>query len=221
MKLEELAKSLELSVYLLKPEATGKMIEESCRNALKHNLYGVNVNLNSLTTAYRILKDSDVKIVGAVGYPLGANGIESKTFETKYAISAGADEIEVVMDVGALKSQNYDFVSKELLEVVRNANSPVSVIIEVPSLNDEEIETACNLALESGASFVKSSAGMGRQVTIYDVKKMRKAVGNRCGVKGAGQIRDLATHLKILKAGADRNVTSSAVQIIEEYLKEK
>lgn len=221
MKIANLSKTLELSVFLLKPEATENMVKEACKKAVRLGLYGVNVNLNYLETCLKILKNSDTKVIAAVGYPLGANGTEAKIFEAKQAVKLGADEIEVVMDIGAFKSDKYNFVKKELKDVVQTAKKPVSVIIEVPLLTDKEIKKSCELVLKSGADFVKSSAGTNRQVAAGDIQKIRNAVGKRCRIKGAGKIQNLAKHLEILKAGADRNVTSYAIEIMEEAFKRK
>lgn len=213
---KNLAKKLEYSLFLLRPEATEKMIGQACKEAKKYGFYGVNVNPANLKVAVSALKNSGVKVVAAVGYPLGANTTETKIFEARQSVALGADEIEVVMNIEAFKSKKYALVRKELAAIKRAAKKPLSVIIEAPLLTDKEVAAACKIAKTAGAAAVKSSAGLQRCATPRDVKLMRRAVGKDFVVKAAGKIRTKGHFLSLINAGADRIVTSSAVQIMKE-----
>lgn len=204
---------------LLKPEATKEMIENLCREAKEFDFKSVCVNPYWVSTAYEELHDSDVLVCTVVGFPLGATTKETKFFETDFAVQEGADEIDMVINVGALKSKQYDIVLEDIKSVVQAANGrTVKVIIETCLLTDEEKVKACELSKEAGANFVKTSTGFSTAgANVEDVELMRSIVGDALEVKASGGIRDLDTALKMIEAGASRLGVSAGVQIMKEY----
>lgn len=204
---------------LLKPEATKEMIENLCREAKEFDFKSVCVNPYWVSTAYEELRDSDVLVCTVVGFPLGATTKETKFFETDFAVQEGADEIDMVINVGALKSKQYDVVLEDIKSVVQAANGrTVKVIIETCLLTDEEKVKACELSKEAGANFVKTSTGFSTAgANVEDVELMRSIVGDALEVKASGGIRDLDTALKMIEAGATRLGVSAGVQIMKEY----
>lgn len=208
---------------LLKPEATASQIIDLCEEADKNSFCAVCVNPCYVPLAHATLLDSDVKIATVIGFPLGADTTEAKVFETVQACDHGADEIDMVMNIGAFKSGDYDYVGTEIEKVVAAAaegNAIVKVILEICLLSNEEIVTACMIAKDSGAAFVKTSTGFNSQgATVSAVKLMRKTVGDLIGVKAAGGIRDLKTAINMIDAGADRLGCSSCTKIMEECSK--
>lgn len=204
---------------LLKPEATKEMIENLCREAKEFDFKSVCVNPYWVSTAYEELRDSDVLVCTVVGFPLGASTKETKFFETDFAVQEGADEIDMVINVGALKSKQYDVVLEDIKSVVQAANGrTVKVIIETCLLTDEEKVKACELSKEAGANFVKTSTGFSTAgANVEDVELMRSIVGDALEVKASGGIRDLDTALKMIEAGATRLGVSAGVQIMKEY----
>lgn len=204
---------------LLKPEATKEMIENLCREAKEYDFKSVCVNPYWISTAYEELRDSDVLVCTVVGFPLGAATKETKFFETDFAVQEGADEIDMVINVGALKSKQYDVVLEDIKSVVQAANGrTVKVIIETCLLTDEEKVKACELSKEAGANFVKTSTGFSTAgANVEDVELMRSIVGDALEVKASGGIRDLDTALKMIEAGATRLGVSAGVQIMKEY----
>ncbi len=204
---------------LLKPEATKEMIENLCREAKEFDFKSVCVNPYWVSTAYEELRDSDVLVCTVVGFPLGATTKETKFFETDFAVQEGADEIDMVINVGALKSKQYDVVLEDIKSVVQAANGrTVKVIIETCLLTDEEKVKACELSKEAGANFVKTSTGFSTAgANVEDVELMRSIVGDALEVKASGGIRDLDTALKMIEAGASRLGVSAGVQIMKEY----
>ena len=204
---------------LLKPEATKEMIENLCREAKEFDFKSVCVNPYWVSTAYEELRDSDVLVCTVVGFPLGATTKETKFFETDFAVQEGADEIDMVINVGALKSKQYDVVLEDIKSVVQAANGrTVKVIIETCLLTDEEKVKACELSKEAGANFVKTSTGFSTAgANIEDVELMRSIVGDALEVKASGGIRNLDTALKMIEAGATRLGVSAGVQIMKEY----
>jgi len=203
----------------LKPYATKEDIIKLCEEAKKYGFYAVCVNPYRVKLAKEQLKDTNVKVASVIGFPLGATSTEVKVFEAKKALEDGADELDMVINIGALKDRDYDYVKRDIEEVVRVAHEKgaiVKVIIETCYLTDEEKEMACKLAMEAGADFVKTSTGFGRGgATVKDVKLMRKVVGDKLGVKAAGGIRTYEQALEMIKAGANRIGTSSGVKIVE------
>ena len=202
---------------LLKPEATKAQIEKLCGEAKEYNFKSVCVNSYYVKYAKELLKGSDVLVCTVIGFPLGQNTTEVKVAETKDAIKNGADEIDMVINIGALKSKDEDYVLNEIKEI-RNAckGKTLKVIIETCLLTDEEKITACKLSKEAGADFVKTSTGFSTHgATIEDVKLMRETVGEDMGVKASGGIRDKETALKMVEAGATRLGVSAGVEIVK------
>lgn len=206
---------------LLKPEATPEQIDALCMEAISADFYSVCVNSCYVPQVSKALSGSDVKTCSVVGFPLGACSTEVKSFETKYACENGASEVDMVINVGMLKSMNYEFVQNDIAEVVKAAHSfdaLVKVIIETCLLSDDEIVKACELAEAAGADFVKTSTGFNSGgAKVSDVRLMKKTVGDRLRVKASGGIRDLETVEAMIEVGADRIGASAGVQIIEEH----
>ena len=206
---------------LLKPEASLKEIEQLCAEAREHNFYAVCVNGSWVTQARHFLDGSDVKVATVVGFPLGATDSDTKRFETEAAIDNGAQEIDVVINIGRLKDGDDEYVLRELRDVVEAAaERPVKVIIETCLLTNAEKIRACRIVLDAGAQFVKTSTGFSTGgATIADVKLLREIVGEKFGVKAAGGIRDTQTALAMIEAGATRLGTSSGVAIVGPLLR--
>ncbi|WP_455258590.1 deoxyribose-phosphate aldolase [Peptoniphilus asaccharolyticus] len=203
---------------LLKPEATKEAILKLIDEAKQYDFCSVCINPAWVSLAAKELKDTDVKVCTVIGFDLGATTTASKAFETANAVENGADEVDMVINVGFLKSKEYDLVKEDIAEVVKAANGKtVKVIIETCLLTDEEIVKVCQLSKEAGADFVKTSTGFNSGgATVEDVKLMKETVGEML-VKASGGIRDLDTALKMIEAGADRLGVSAGIQIIEEY----
>ncbi len=201
---------------LLRADATLRDIEKLCAEAREHGFYAVCVNGSRVAEARHFLDGSDVKVATVVGFPLGAADADSKRFETEAMIDNGAQEIDVVINIGRLKDGNDTAVLRELRDVVEAADErPVKVILETCLLTREEKIRACHLVSESGAQFVKTSTGFGAAgATLDDVKLMRVVVGPKVGVKAAGGIRDTLTALAMIEAGATRLGTSSGVALV-------
>ena len=201
---------------LLKPEASLKDIERLCAEARSYNFYAVCVNGSWVTQARHFLDGSDVKVATVVGFPLGATDSDTKRFETEAAIDNGAQEIDVVINIGRLKDGDDGYVLRELRDVVEAAaERPVKVIIETCLLTNAEKIRACRIVLDAGAQFVKTSTGFSTGgATVADVKLLREIVGETFGVKAAGGIRDTQTALAMIEAGATRLGTSSGVVIV-------
>jgi deoxyribose-phosphate aldolase len=204
----------------LKPDATPADIEQLCREALEHGFAAVCVNPVNVRTAARLLRGSKVTVCSVVGFPLGATPTEAKVHETRRALRDGAREIDMVIDVGALKAGHDDRVRKDiraLVEACNETGAHLKVIIEAALLTDEEKVRACRLSMEAGAHFVKTSTGFGPGgATVHDVDLMRRTVGAGTGVKAAGGIRTLQDLTKMLAAGATRIGASASVKIMRE-----
>lgn len=205
---------------LLKPDATKEQIKKLCEEAKKYGFASVCVNPYWVKDCKQILKGTKVNVCTVIGFPLGATTTATKVFETAQAIEQGADEIDMVINIGLLKARDYERVKEDIKEVVDAASGRlVKVIIETCLLSDEEKVKACQLAVDAGAAFVKTSTGFSTGgATMEDVALMRKTVGEQVGVKASGGIRSLAEMLKMIDAGATRIGTSSGVKIIEETL---
>lgn len=203
---------------LLKPEATGEDIVKLCKEALEHSFYAVCINPSYVDTAVKELQGSPVKVCAVIGFPLGATSTAAKAFEAAEAVDGGAEEVDMVIHVGALKSGNIQYVIDDLAAVVRAAKgNSVKVIIETGLLDKEEKITACRLVKESGAAFVKTSTGFGPGgATIADVQLMRETVGPELGIKASGGVRTAKAARQMIEAGATRIGTSSGVAIIKE-----
>lgn len=208
---------------LLKADATTDQIDELCREALAHDFYSVCVNSCNVAQCADALKGSDVKIAAVVGFPLGACTTATKAFETEEACRDGASEIDMVINIGALKEGGEEFVYEDIKAVVDAAakyGAIVKVIIETCLLTDEEKVTACRLAKEAGAAFVKTSTGFSTGgATAEDVALMRKTVGADMQVKASGGIRDYETVIAMIEAGADRIGASASVKIMESAVR--
>jgi deoxyribose-phosphate aldolase len=205
---------------LLKPEASEDDIRRLCREAIEYELYSVCVNTHYVPLVARELASTGIRVCSVAGFPLGAMNSEVKAFEAHRAVEAGAHEIDMVMNVGAMKSGNFTFVAEDVARVVRACGSgrTVKVIIEAALLADDEKVRACRLAEEGGAHFVKTSTGFGPPgATVRDVELMRSAVGGRLGVKASAGIRTAAFALELVRAGATRIGTSASVAIMEEW----
>ena len=201
----------------LKPDATPADIEKLCKEAIEYEFASVCVNPIYVPTAAAFLDSTLVRVCSVVGFPLGASTTYDKASETETAIDNGAAEIDMVIPVGLLKAGQYDRVMDDIAEVVEAADGNlVKVIIEACLLTDDEKKHACELAMEAGADFVKTSTGFSKGgATISDVKLMRSVVGPDMGVKAAGGIRDAQTALAMIEAGASRIGTSSSIAIFK------
>lgn len=213
---------------LLKPDASQKDIKKLCHEALKYDFASVCVNGCHVFTAAEQLKGSTVKVAAVTGFPLGAMTSASKLAETKDALFNGADEIDTVINIGALKDDRYVYIEQELsalAELCHRHNALLKVIVEACLLNDDEIVAACRLAKKAGADFVKTSTGFSTGGASEDtVRLMKNIVDSRESgvmVKASGGIRTLKDAIKMIEAGADRLGCSASVSIMEEYLRNK
>jgi deoxyribose-phosphate aldolase len=207
---------------LLKPEATRQQIEELCREASQYKFATVCVNPAWVRFAAQLLGGSGVAVCSVVGFPLGATTADVKAYETRRAMFDGAREIDIVINVGALKSGDYRVVERDIEAVTspcRDCGALSKVIIEAALLTDEEKVTACTLAKAAGADYVKTSTGFGPGgATASDVALMRRAVGAEMGVKAAGGVRDLEGLQAMVAAGATRVGASAGVKILRQAL---
>lgn len=206
---------------ILSPDATKEMVEKVCKEALVHDFASVCVNQTHTKLVADLLGGSNVKVCTVVGFPLGASNTEVKVFETKEAIADGATEIDMVINIGALKDKNYDLVLEDIRKIKEACGDIVlKVILETCLLTDEEKIKACQLSVEAGADFVKTSTGFSKAgATVEDVALMKKTVSNKAQVKASGGIRDYETAKKMIAAGADRLGTSATVNIVAEHAK--
>lgn len=204
---------------LLKPDATSDKIAQLCFEAKKYHFASVCVNPTHVKLCAMLLKDSDVKVGTVIGFPLGATSPEVKAFETQNALDNGATEIDMVLNIGALKAGETDLVAKDILGVVKVAHAAgalVKVIIETALLTDEEKVVACLLAKEAGADYVKTSTGFsGGGATVHDIALMRRTVGPEIGVKASGGIHTHEEAEALVAAGATRIGASAGVKIIQ------
>ena len=203
---------------LLKANATEAEIVKLAEEAKEYKFASVCVNPTWVQKAAEILKDAvEVKVCTVIGFPLGATTSETKAFETKNAIEKGATEVDMVINIGALKDKQYDLVEKDIKAVVDAAKGKAltKVIIETCLLNDEEKEIACKLSVKAGADFVKTSTGFSTGgATVEDIALMRKTVGPDIGVKASGGVRSLEDAQNMIEAGATRIGASSGVAIV-------
>lgn|SRR5690554_623273 len=203
---------------LLKPTATATDIKNLCKEAIDNDFFAVCVNSCYVELAKKELKNSRVKVCSVVGFPLGAMHTDAKAFEAKLAIDNGADEVDMVINLGLIKSQNWEMVQKDI-EMVKNAigNKVLKVILETSYLNEEEITKVCEIAVLAQADYLKTSTGFASSgATEEDVRLMKKAVNNQAKIKASGGIRDLSTALTFIKLGVTRIGTSSGVKIINQ-----
>lgn len=201
---------------LLKANATRAQIEKLCDEALEYNFASVCVNTCWVPLAHEKLAGSEVKTCCVVGFPMGAMLTEAKAAETRLAVEAGADEVDMVINIGWLLDGEFDAVRDDIAAVVKAADGKcVKVIIEACLLTDEQKVKACELSVEAGATFVKTSTGFSTGgATVADVALMRKTVGDRCLVKAAGGIHTADEARAMVEAGADRLGCSAGIQIM-------
>jgi deoxyribose-phosphate aldolase len=213
----ELAKMIDHT--LLKPEATNDQIAQLCYEARKHGFATVCINPAHVALAAQLLRGSGVGVCTVVGFPLGATPPEVKAYEAQVALDQGATEIDMVINIGALKSRDYEMVARDIRAVVRVCHARpalVKVIIEAALLTDEEKIAACLLAKESGADYVKTSTGFASGgATVADVALMRRTVGPQMGVKAAGGVRTREEAEAMVQAGATRLGASAGVKIVQ------
>lgn len=217
---------MELNKYidytLLKSTATERDIIDLCNEAKKHKFFSVCINSCYIPLAKQLLKASSVKICTVVGFPLGATATSTKVFEAKQAIEAGAHEIDMVLNIGFLKSKNYVEVFKDISDVkLAIGKTPLKVIIEISELSKNDIVKACEICLDAKVDFVKTSTGFSKSgATLTAVKIMRKTVKDRAKIKASGGIGDFETARKYIEIGVDRIGTSKGVAIVSEQLSE-
>jgi deoxyribose-phosphate aldolase len=206
---------------LLRSDAALADLEQLCREAREYSFAAVCVNPANVAFCVEQLENSKIPVATVVGFPLGASLISVKEIETEFAIEDGAREVDMVMNLGMLKSGNTEYVRKDIQAVVEAAQGKiVKVIIETALLTDVEKIKACELAKEAGAHFVKTSTGFSRAgATVEDVQLMRRVVGSELGVKASGGVRTFADAIKMVAAGANRIGTSSGIKIVEESKK--
>ena len=217
-----LAKTIDHS--LLRPTAIEKELREGCKIAEKYHTATVCVKPYQVKLASEILADQDVKVSTVIGFPHGGNSARIKSLEAEQAILDGAKELDMVMNIGALKSRKVDLIRNDISRIVENARKHgdilIKVILETCYLTDEEKEVACKLAEKAGVDYVKTSTGFAPTgATVYDVELMYKTVGPRLGVKATGGIRTLDQAFAMIRAGATRIGATAAEQIMEEWLR--
>ena len=200
----------------LRPDALHSDIEILCKEAIQYKFASVCINPVYVSYAKSILKDENPKVCSVVGFPLGADSEEMKYAEARFLIFQGVDEIDMVMNTAFLKERKLDLVKNEIKKVVEAADGNcVKVIIETSLLNQDEKALACNIVMESGAAFVKTSTGFSSPgATLEDVRLIKKVVGDRVGIKASGGINTKNEALKFIDAGATRIGTSRGVEII-------
>ena len=200
----------------LRPDALHSDIEILCKEAVQYKFASVCINPVYVSYAKSILKDENPKVCSVVGFPLGADSEEMKYAEARFLIFQGVDEIDMVMNIAFLKERKIDLVKNEIKKVVEAADGNcVKVIIETSLLNQDEKALACNIVMESGAAFVKTSTGFSSSgATLEDVRLIKKLVGDRVGIKASGGIKTKNEALKLIEAGATRIGTSKGVEII-------
>lgn len=216
MKKEELAKMIDHTI--LKPEAGAEELKKVCEEAAKYGFASVCINPCNVAKASELLKGSSVKVCTVIGFPLGANTSAVKAFEAKEAVENGANEVDMVINIGRLKDKDYDYVKNDIKAVVESVSKKalVKVIIETCLLSDEEKVSACKLAKEAGADFVKTSTGFSKAgAKAEDIKLMRETVGKDMGVKASGGVRTYADAVKMVEAGASRIGASASISICE------
>ena len=204
---------------LLKAEATREEVSQLCFEARKYNFASVCVNPTQVKLCKSLLRGSGVKVCTVIGFPLGATTPEVKVFETRQTIEEGAEEVDMVINIGGLKDKNYELVARDIRGVVKEAHSHdvlVKVIIETALLTDEEKKIACLLVKEAGADYVKTSTGFSKAgATVEDVALMRRTVGPLLGVKAAGGVRTREDFEKMVSAGATRIGASAGIKIVK------
>ncbi len=203
---------------LLKPDAQQNDFENLCQEAITYNFYSVCIPPARVPLAAQLLQKSSVKVCTVVGFPLGYSSLLTKGFETRTAIEQGADEIDMVINISALKSGYKNTVYEDIRSVVQNSSDHlVKVILETCYLTDDEKKWACRLAMDAGAQFLKTSTGFGTAgATERDISLMASLVKPKMGVKASGGIRDYKTAMKMIELGATRLGTSNGIAIITQ-----
>ncbi len=201
---------------ILKADATTSEVIKLCDEAKQYNFASVCVNTCFAETVSRELRDTNVKTCVVVGFPLGAMATQSKAYEAKLAVQNGAQEVDMVINVGALKEKNYEFVLQDIKSVVNESRPAiVKVIIETCLLTNDEKVKACELSVLAGADFVKTSTGFSTGgATVEDIALMRKTVGPNIGVKASGGVKTKTDTLKMIEAGASRVGASASIAIV-------
>lgn len=201
---------------LLKADATPEMVRKLCEEAMRYEFWSVCVNSGYIPLASKLLAESDVKKTVVVGFPLGQMSSEAKVFEASWASDNGADEFDMVINVGLLKAGEYETVFDDIVKVVESAHGkPVKVILETCLLTVEEKIAGCVISREAGSAFVKTSTGFSSGgATIEDVSLMKFVVGDKCRVKASGGVKSREDALKMIVAGANRIGTSSGIKIV-------
>ena len=201
---------------LLKPTATPGDIEKLCKEAVDHQFYAICVSPSYIQLAKSALEGSAVKIAAVIGFPLGAMTTKAKVFEAKDAIELGADEIDMVINIGMLRAEKIDYIENEITEIKKAIGSKVlKVIIETCFLTDAEKKVACRAALKAKADFVKTSTGFGSGGgTFEDVKLMKEIAGDKMQIKASGGIKDRETAIKYIELGVSRLGTSSGIKLL-------
>ncbi|MFL3007020.1 MAG: deoxyribose-phosphate aldolase [Candidatus Neomarinimicrobiota bacterium] len=200
----------------LRSDALHSDIEILCKEAIQYKFASVCINPVYVSYAKSILNDEKPKVCSVVGFPLGADSEEMKYAEARFLIFQGVDEIDMVMNIASLKERKLDLVKNEIKKIVEAADGNcVKVIIETSLLNQDEKVLACNIVMESGASFVKTSTGFSSsEATLEDVRLIKKVVGDRVGIKASGGIKTKKEALEFIEAGANRIGTSMGVEIL-------
>lgn len=202
---------------LLKATATDEDIRNLCNEAITYSFYAVCVNSCYVPLAQKLLGESEVKVASVIGFPLGAMSTEAKLAEASYCIRNGANEIDMVINLGWFKSGNYDAVQEEI-QMVKQQIGPghiLKVIIETCYLSPEEIDIACGLVVNAKADFIKTSTGFGtRGASLEDVRRMKKNIGSKIAIKASGGIRDKKTAMEYISLGVSRIGTSSGVAMM-------
>ncbi len=207
---------------LLRPDATHTDIKRLCEEALQFSFHSVCINPCSIKVARDFLKGSNIKITTVIGFPLGLTLTEVKVYEAIHACLLGADELDIVINIGALKAGDWHAVKKDIFDIIMATKGLIhKAIIETCYLNDNEKKKVVKIALEAGSEFIKTSTGFGPHgARVRDVKLMKRIVGDAAGIKAAGGIQTAKRAIDMLKAGATRIGTSTGVKIIKEF-KEK
>lgn len=200
---------------LLKTTATKNDIENHCKDAIHYGFCTVCVNPNYVSLVSELLKNSEVKTCSVIGFPFGESKTEIRKIEAISAVEDGAEELDTVIAVSRLIEGDFKYVYNDLKTLVNASGVPLKVILETTHLNSNQIVDACNIAVDAGVAFVKTSTGFfGAGATCENVALMRKTVGNACGVKAAGGIRDYEFAMKLIEAGANRIGASASIAIV-------
>jgi deoxyribose-phosphate aldolase len=207
---------------LVRPDAALNDLTEACENAKKYGFASVVVNSSYVAYARKLLTGSLIKVCAVVGFPHGANTTTVKIFEAMECVKNGASELDIVMNIGMVKSRRFDFVEIDIKNIIAMTPQKIhKVIIEAGSLTPDEITKVSQIVVRAGADFIKTSTGYGpRGATTEDVRLIKQAVGTLCRIKASGGIRDLEVATAMVEAGADRIGTSAGPAIMEQYLKQ-